>query len=97
MSKIGIKASVVAVSLSLALTPMGFAQSTTPTKAPVSAQTTANTQPLPGAKIAAGEFAGLTAAQVAVFVAIAVGLGVLVSVTSSGDDTFTVTATTGTR
>jgi len=97
MSKIGMKVSAVAVSLSLALTPLTFAQSTAPTQAPVNTQAASNTQPLPGAKIAAGEMAGLTAAQVAVIAAIAVGLGVLISVTSQGDDSFTVTATTGTR
>ena len=50
MKKISIKASIAAVSLSLALTPLGFAQGPAVTQA--ATQATADTQPLPGAKVA---------------------------------------------
>ena len=50
MKKISLKASVAAMSLSLALIPVGFAQ--TPGQQQKSAAVE-NTQPLPGAKIAA--------------------------------------------
>ena len=50
MKKISIKASIAAVFLSLALTPLGFAQGPAVTQA--ATQATADTQPLPGAKVA---------------------------------------------
>ena len=55
MKKISIRASVAAVSLTLALTPLGFAQSPAGTQGPVKTQSNTNTQPLPGAKVAAQE------------------------------------------
>ena len=53
MKKISLKASIAAVSLSLALTPLGFAQSPAATKAQ---QAAADTQPLPGARVASQFF-----------------------------------------
>ena len=69
MKKISLKASIAAVSLSLALTPLGFAQSPAATKAQ---QAAADTQPLPGARIASqffeagGQLTALGAAVVGV-------------------------------
>ena len=68
MKKISLKATVAAVSLSLALMPVGFAQS--PAATPVAATT--NTQPLPGAKIASAE--GLFAAGALTTTGIVVGV-----------------------
>ena len=88
MKKISIKASIAAVSLSLALTPLGFAQSPTATQAPT--QATVDTQPLPGAKIAglltaAGELTAIGIGLAAIFtVAIVVAAA---NASNNGDDT----------
>ena len=87
MKKISVKASIAAVSLSLALTPLGFAQSPAVTQA--ATQATADTQPLPGAKVAGlltanGE---LTQVGVAVLAAIgAVAFAALLNASNNGND-----------
>ncbi len=77
MKKISLKTTIAAVSLSLALIPVGFAQS------PSAAST--NTQPLPGAKIASqvelvAAGGGLTTAGVVAAVAALAAIGVVVTV-----------------
>ena len=87
MKKISLKSSIVAVSLSLALAPMAFAQS--PASPQVVARTqVADTAPLPGARLAS-QFVeaggGLTALGVAAVVALAV-IGIVVASNASNDD-----------
>lgn len=85
MKKISLKATIAAVSLSLALIPVGFAQSPS--------ATSTNTQPLPGAKIASqvelvAAGGGLTTAgMVAVAAAlVAVGAITIAQAESKKDD-----------
>ncbi len=86
MKKISLKTTVAAVSLSLALVPVGFAQS--PAATPVAA----NTKPLPGARIASQAealFAGgaLTTTGIVVgVVAIAAIAGVVANQNSNQED-----------
>lgn len=88
MKKISLKTAVAAVSLSLALVPVGFAQS--PAATPVAA--TKNTQPLPGARIASQAealFAGgaLTTTGIVVgVVAIAAVAGIVAQQNANKDD-----------
>ena len=92
MKKISLKATIAAVSLSLALTPLGFAQSPagTPAATKAQTQTAADTQPLPGARLASqfveasGALTPLGVAAVAALAAI--GVAVAVSNNNNNDD-----------
>lgn len=96
MKKISLKSSIVAVSLSLALAPMSFAQSPAPIK--TSTQATTNTQPLPGAKLAAGEVAlagtGLTAGMIVGTIIVVAGVAFAISESNKGNDFVFATPTT---
>ena len=89
MKKISIRASVAAVSLTLALTPLGFAQSPAGTQGPVKTQSNTNTQPLPGAKVAAQELVvggQLTQLGIAAVIAAGVAIAVVIANASSRDN-----------
>ena len=89
MKKMSVKASIVAVALSLALTPLGFAQSPAGTRDPVKTQSNTNTQPLPGAKVAAQELVvggQLTQLGIAAVIAAGVAVAVVVANASSRDN-----------
>ena len=87
MKKISIKASIAAVSLSLALTPLGFAQSPTVTQAPT--QAAVDTQPLPGAKVAGLLTATGELTSIGLVLAAVIGVALVVaaaSASNNGDD-----------
>ena len=100
MANKSLRAVVAAISLSLALTPISFAQGSG--AAPVTVAQANDTVPLPGAKVA-GAALGLTPFMVAVVIGAAILAGVIVSNGNKDDDeaallaAFRASQATGTR